>query len=89
VSDIATGQTSLLGGVCLHYEIDGAHGNYVKSTQGNCSSGANANIVVSGNSGTADPFVRWDQLQPGHYTLTVSAEPQPNNLAVDIVVDNP
>ncbi|MEA3136072.1 MAG: hypothetical protein QOC71_353, partial [Thermoplasmata archaeon] len=71
LSDVATGKTSLLGAACLHYEIDGANGNYVKSTQGNCSSG-NANVVISGNTGTANTFVRWDKLDPGHYTLTAS-----------------
>ncbi|MEA3165461.1 MAG: hypothetical protein QOJ26_318, partial [Thermoplasmata archaeon] len=90
LSDVATGQTSLLGAACLHYEIDGARGNYVKSTEGNCSSGVgNVNVVISGNTGTADTFVRWDKLDPGHYTLTASADPQPDKLAVDIVVDNP
>lgn len=84
--DLATGQAAVVPTVCVAWEHRTPSSSGQGST-GNCSSGTS--IFVSGGTLTESTVLSWQSLDRGHYTFTASAPPQPNQLLVDIVVDNP
>jgi hypothetical protein len=88
VVDPATEEVGLVPSACVTWERRGASSQDSGST-GNCSGGANVNVVISGVPLSDGTLLSWQTLTPGHHTLSVSALPQPNHLVVDIVVDNP
>ena len=68
----------------LEIYIDG----YASGNDGNCP-GSGVTVSVQGVVLGHKTLLEWDSLEPGSYSVTVSAPPQANLLNVHIVVDNP
>lgn len=82
-----TTQTKVPGGTaCVYWEATTASASS-SGSQGQC--GGNNNVQVSIAVVSDGTLLAWTDLAPGHYTFTVTAQPQANHLYVDLVVDNP
>lgn len=86
VVDSVAGQVGSDVTVCIRWEKQAPTGGS-SGTTGNCSSGGN--VAISGLPVSDGTLVSWDALSPGRYSLSFTAAPQPMQLVVDIVVDNP
>lgn len=86
IADVATGQGSVLPNLCLAWERWTPTG---RSSGGQGSCGGGSVLSVNGPGVEPKTVLAWDSLAWGKYTITASAQAQPNELLVDIVVDNP
>jgi hypothetical protein len=84
IGDAAVHQAAVLAGGCFRFTI--TSGPSVHSGSSNCGSPGSAG---SSTSPEAHRLAWWDSLEAGHYRLTASAPPPPDDLLVDIEADNP
>jgi hypothetical protein len=89
--DVVTKERVVMGGVCVSYDITGPNGSQSQGSQGGCSGAAVAGQGVAGGTTTDQPIdlLGWDELREGHYSIRAQGPQQPDELVVDIVVDNP
>jgi hypothetical protein len=87
--DMATDEAAFGPDVCLTWEIDGP-GGYEEGYAGSYCTSSNVNLVLTlPVSPPPRGYIDWKVLREGSYAITAEALPQPNDLVVDIVVDNP
>ena len=85
--DLATGQAAIGPDACIAYEIFGPWCHEEGNEGSDCSAW---NLVVqTPGAGAPRAHLEWMELREGRYVITAEGQPQPNELVVDIVVDNP
>lgn len=73
---------------CLSWAYEGADSSS-KGGRGMCPGAGSVVLTVNPPHLEHQTILEWDALSPGAYSITISAQPQPNILNVHIVVDNP